>query len=248
MVFGDAEEGCSYQRLEMTNAATGPMTNASRTGPTTEFVPGSTVTDATTASPTIDAGHRKCCPPWVRRFCAESESDSRGRCLLVTTVIASLLISTAALYQVVTGMKNSLHPEARVSVKGFQLVGPNRATVALRLKNIRAACLKVELTNAQLMWTPRVWESDPHSHRNATTLYGDSLNAWIWGTTEGVQRWSMEESQKHLYVALEMNVVFDEADLPMRKATLFLGATVETRTCDGRNAKKTKKRITVSLG
>ncbi|MAB86817.1 MAG: hypothetical protein CML51_05905 [Rhodobacteraceae bacterium] len=245
MGFGDAaEEGCSYQRLEMTNAATGSMTNASRTGPTTEFVSGSMVTDATTASPTIDTGHRKCCPPWVRRFCAES--DSRGRCLLVTTVIASLLISTAALYQVVTGMKKSSHPEAHVSVKGFQLVDANRATVAVRLKNVRATCMKVEFANAQLVWTPRAWESGAYPHRNATTLYGDSLNAWILGTSsERLQRWSVEESQTHLYVALEMNVVFDVADLP-GNVPVFLHTTVKTRACS--NAKYQKKRITVSLG
>lgn len=248
MVFGDAEEGCAYQRLEMTNAATGSMTNASRTGPTTEFVPGSTVTDATTASPTIDAGRRKCCPPWVRRFCAESD-DSRGRCLLVTTVIASLLISTAALYQVVTGMQNSSHPEARVSVKGFQLVDANRATVAVRLKNVRATCLKVEFENAQLVWAPHVWESASYPHRNATTLYGDSLNAWILGTSsERLQRWSMEDSQKHLYVALGMNVVFDVSDLPEGNVPLFLHATVKTSACYGSNAKNQKKSITVALG
>lgn len=243
MSFGDVEEVCAYQRLELTNnTPTTPTTNA--------------VTDATTASSTVNGGatngtgHRRTqrCPPWrwVRRFCADP--DSRGKCLLVTTVIASLVISTAALYQVVIGMQNSSHPEARVSVKGFQLVGPNRATVALRLKNMRDACLKVEFANAQLMWTPRVWESDAYSHQNATTtLYGDSINAWILGSIEGVQRWSMEESTKHLYVALEMNVVFDVANLPTGKGALFLGATVETRACDGRNAKNAKKRITLSL-
>lgn len=246
MGFGDAaEEGCAYQRLELTHTSAASMTNASRTGPTTEFVAGSMVTDATTASPTIDAGHRKCCPPWVRRFCAES--DPRGRCLLVTTVIASLLISTAALYQVVTGMQNSSHPEARVSVKGFQLVDANRATVAVRLKNARATCLKVEFANAQLVWTPRAWESGAYPHRNATTLYGDSLNAWILGTSEHSQRWSMEDSQKHLYVALEMNVVFDVADLPVGNVPLLLHATVKTSACFGRSAKTTKKSITVSL-
>ena len=262
MGFGDAaEEGCAYQRLEltntstasMTNAPTTSMTNASRTRPTTEFVPGSMVTDATTASPTVNGGltngtaHRtQCCPPWARRFCAES--DSRGRCLLVTTVIASLLISTAALYQVVTGMQKSSHPEARVSVKGFQLVDANRATVAVRLKNVRATCLKVEFENAQLVWAPHVWESASYPHRNATTLYGDSLNAWILGTSsERLQRWSMEDSQKHLYVALEMNVVFDVSDLPVGNVPLFLHTTVKTSAC-GSNAKNQKKSITVALG
>jgi hypothetical protein len=131
------------------------------------------------------------------------------------------------------------------------------AVVALRLRNVRGQCVKVALTNAELLWAPRVWYGNEHEHEqeqygdNVTTVYGGTLNAWVL-TTGSMPKITtkMPKTMKHKFVSLPFNKFkltaasstnVDEED------DIFVRVHVASSACDKKDATH-KTTITQRVG